>query len=122
MSGKFITCLWRKKRLRRGFVLSHKDSSPDLAVGGRQHWGLGDPHMALSPHMHVATGSHTPCPGALQLSWGSQGSRVTKALLLSCGWGFSDPVPQPGPCCAAEAPREGTGSPRSSLPDCDTLI
>lgn len=55
MSGKFITCLWRKKRLRCGFVLSHKDTSSELAAGGRQHWGLGDPHtpcaLTLCPRL-----------------------------------------------------------------------
>lgn len=48
MSGKFITRLWRKKRLRRGFVLSHKDSSSDLAVGGRQ-LGAGGPSHGPVP-------------------------------------------------------------------------
>lgn len=97
MCGKFITCLWRKKRLRHGFVPTHKDTSSDLAVGGRQHWGWGTLTWPCPLHTRVATGSHTACPGDLQPSWGSQGSQVTTALLPPCSSLCPRPCPQPDP-------------------------
>lgn len=106
MSGKFITCLWRKKRLRRGFVLSHKDTSSDLAVGGRQHWGLGDPHMALSPSH--ACGLRIPPtlsrrPAAVLGQPGELGDHSTALTML---------IPFPIPMSPARPPGRGAVGPR----------